>query len=386
MSVLKRPEGETLSTEERKINLFKNFPMLLFNILILNWLVIFSSASQKSIKQISTMSSETFAQIRSLSLNLPDPVRADRAMHNLLCTNIKLARRVQTKNVLMSILKLNIGTNDVERFAFVVSKQNVKKVRNVNLINYTMKTKVCDAEFDEKNTRKEFIRKSIEYGRLTIRGSVFDEEFRRLMKIEVEKVWNEGKMKNKQKIQYLMSKYGPDKQSDDIRDVAYSDAKLETCVVSSDIDVGLYGDVNLNEIEKTALKMNPRFMTYPKIDEIEVEVEIEKGCTKARYQFMNEDKNETAKDGENNNTSATDDNFMVLDLENKTADYANIRATNIPTCQRIYPPKPATIRREVIMQNIKDKMLNKVKEYRERVVMKRAGLRNPISTKFRRKD
>ena len=36
-----------------------------------------------------TMLSQTFAQIRNLSNQLPDPNKADRAMHQLLCTNIK---------------------------------------------------------------------------------------------------------------------------------------------------------------------------------------------------------------------------------------------------------------------------------------------------------
>ena len=45
--------------------------------------------------------------------------------------------------------------------------------------------------------------------------------------------------------------------------------------------------------------------------------------------------------------------------------YANIRVTDIPTVQRLFPPKPATIRREIIMQNIKDKMMMNTKEYLE---------------------
>ena len=128
-------------------------------------------------------------------------------------------------------------------------------------------------------------------------------------------------------------------------------------VENTDQEVGQYGGVDVSENEKAALKMNPKYMTYPKIDEIEAEVEIEKGCTKARYHFMNTNENETANNDENSNASEKED-FIVMDLEKRMADYANIRATNIPTCQRIFPPKPATIRREVIMQNIKYKMIN----------------------------
>ena len=107
-------------------------------------------------------------------------------------------------------------------------------------------------------------------------------------------------------------------------------------------------------------------MTYLRRDLIEAEVEIEKGCTKARYALMNVQENNAAAGDDNNNTLARDDNFMVLDADNKIVDYANVRATNIPTCQRIFPPKPTTIRKETIMQNIKDKMLNAVKDYKEK--------------------
>merc|ERR1712208_44420 len=102
-------------------------------------------------------------------------------------------------------------------------------------------------------------------------------------------------------------------------------------------------------------------------------VEIEKGCTKARYHFMGEDNN-------NNN----DENLKAFDFENKVANYANIRATDFPTVQRLYPPKPSTIRRVVVMQSVKDKMLNKVREYRdkncnEKGFVKKVNVNNEVS-------
>ena len=162
-----------------------------------------------------------------------------------------------------------------------------------------------------------------------------------------------------------MNKYGPEKDCEDIRDIVYTDEKFERCTENIEIDAKQYGGVELCTKKKAALKIDPGFMTYPKIDEIEAEVEIEKGCTKARYFWMNNDNN-AGEDGPDNNNPARNDSFMVLDLENRVADYANVRATNIPTCQRIFPPKPSTLRREIVMQNIKDKMISKVKEYKQK--------------------
>ena len=265
---------------------------------------------------------ETFAQITYLSQHLPDPARADRAMHGLLCANLKLARRTLTKNILKKLMWLGVGTNDVEKYVEKVCKQNVRKARNSKLIRDTMRTKVADAEYVEKQSRKEFVKKSIQYGRLTNRGSFVDVEFKRMMKYEVEYVY-------------------------DVYDAA-------------DDNVAQYGGVQLSEKARAALKINPKFMTYSKIDELEIEVEIEKGCTKARYSWMSNDNNNNEGESDVDGT----DNFKVIDLENKVADYANVKVTDIPTVQRLFPPKPATLRREVIMQNIKDKMLRKVEEFK----------------------
>ena len=54
-----------------------------------------------------TMFNQTFALIRNLSYQLPDQMRADRAMHQVLCSNIKLTRRVLTKNVIKTIASTN---------------------------------------------------------------------------------------------------------------------------------------------------------------------------------------------------------------------------------------------------------------------------------------
>ena len=53
---------------------------------------------------------QTFAQIRILSYQLPDQTRDDRAMHQLICTNIKLTRKVLTTNLIRTILRKNVGT------------------------------------------------------------------------------------------------------------------------------------------------------------------------------------------------------------------------------------------------------------------------------------
>ena len=50
----------------------------------------------------------------------------------------------------------------------------------------------------------------------------------------------------------------------------------------------------------------------------------------------------------------------------RKADYSNIKATDLPTVQRLYPPRPATLQKESAMQTLKEKMMRKVREYIEK--------------------
>ena len=48
----------------------------------------------------------------------------------------------------------------------------------------------------------------------------------------------------------------------------------------------------------------------------------------------------------------------------KILNYANLRATDIPTVPRLYPPKPSTVKNEGIMTKIKEKLMETVAEYK----------------------
>ena len=56
----------------------------------------------------------TFAYLNVISLDLVDPGRGSRAMHDLLVNNVKLTRKVLTKNLLKSLMEAGVGTNEVE--------------------------------------------------------------------------------------------------------------------------------------------------------------------------------------------------------------------------------------------------------------------------------
>ena len=79
-----------------------------------------------------------------------------------------------------------------------------------------------------------------------------------------------------------MKKYAPNDIIENVRNIEVTDDKLRLLRENMENSVRKYGGVELSDNQEKALKMDPRFMLYRKIDEIDIEVEIEKGCTKAR--------------------------------------------------------------------------------------------------------
>ena len=226
------------------VNMQINILMLLSFLMNINILVL-----TKVQYNPNTMLSQTFAQIRNLSNQLPDPIRADRAMHQLLCTNVKLTRKVLTKNLLKTVMKKNIATNDVMKYAKGVCKQNVKNTNLKAMIHYAMKMKVKDAEYDESITRKIFNQKMSEYKNATVVGSLADVEFRNIMKYEVESVWSRGKLKNKEKVFRMMMKYAPMDENGNVRDVIVTDEMLTRMGEHSEKNAKVFGGVQIDENE-----------------------------------------------------------------------------------------------------------------------------------------
>ena len=76
-------------------------------------------------------------------------------------------------------------------------------------------------------------------------------------------------------------------------------------------------------------------------------------------------KGNTEDEEEQDDNSDTEETYTGNRVEyNKVLNYANLRATDIPTVQRIYPPKPGTIKQEKVLGNLKEKLMDTVREYK----------------------
>ena len=99
---------------------------------------------------------QTLAQIKNISMYLPDPNRAEKAMHNLLSCSVKLCKKVLTKDLISRMFRCGMTTKDIDSFVpkFCRSKHNNNK-RIHNLKRILMKDKLEDTEYELRLARRE---------------------------------------------------------------------------------------------------------------------------------------------------------------------------------------------------------------------------------------
>ena len=124
---------------------------------------------------------ETLSLICTLSQETRAPERSQQAMQELLFSNLKLVRTNSTLNLLNSLLRRQIGTNEVERYAKIVVGQCAKMKSERGLVMFAMRHKVRDAWACVQHARYVFIGWKKELYKWMKRGSYIDIMFQRAM-------------------------------------------------------------------------------------------------------------------------------------------------------------------------------------------------------------
>ena len=180
-------------------------------------------------------------------------------------------------------------------------------------------------------------------------------ELQRVMRIETGKLWQERREHNWRKVGHLFQKWRPKSahHEPDIKGVQYRDIDLDVSVNDKNDEATIYGGVEVSDDAKSAARLNPKFMTFEKIRRDRMEVEIEKGNTKIRYSLMRKDE-----DGDDDIDASE-----PLDLEAGVINYGKVRATNLPTCQRLIDPRPGNANQEASLEGTKEKLMQVVDDY-----------------------
>ena len=148
-----------------------------------------------------------FETMKYLSLETMQPQVSSLAMHDFWTSNLKLNRRVLTVNLLKMLESENCGTNDVMYTARSMSKSSFSRRLYDRVRKVLMREKLNDALADESYVRKQFNMCRNNYYKSITKNSLVDNIFQDMMRLKVEKDWNEGKIKNKNKVHHLVSKW-----------------------------------------------------------------------------------------------------------------------------------------------------------------------------------
>ena len=236
-----------------------------------------------------------------------------------------------------------------------------------------MNDKLKDSEDEVRKTRNEYEGSIENYRKYVPVNGIADTRFTVIMNREAERTWTIGKKKNQNKIDTLLQRRkrgnaerepNHRKNREETRSIKYKDDELDE-FEKQNTPIGnnkpeVYGGVSISDKSEIILSKEPRFMIFEKIDDIEVEVEIEKGISKARYELMNRgDDSDESPDEED---SAMSNNRKQEG--NKILNYKNLRATDIPTVQRLIEPKLGTMSEELVMESTKEKLLDCVRQYK----------------------
>ena len=269
-----------------------------------------------------------------------------------------------------------MSTKDVDSCVFRLCRKNDKNINRIhNLKRILMKEKLEDTEYELRLARREFGWRYREYHKSVEDGSRTDVFFRAAMKADTERVWKMGKKNNNEKIEHMKKKSEVkhnrevNRNEGETRGVIYGDRELEDVDSpsgSSRNEPRIYGGANIGDKGRQLLEKDPNFMVLGKIGMIEIEVEIEKRLTKARYEWMGEGEGKENEEGDKRQSDNKNSEKEEKEITPKKINYANMRATEIPTVQRLYPPKPGSLDQETTMENIKRKMMDTARKYKEK--------------------
>ena len=135
------------------------------------------------------MSHEAYARLNRLSLETTDPDRAYWHMRNVMSNSLKLCNNTATLNLLKKMMKIGIGTSEVEKYASIVNKQIVRKKNSRKFVMEAMKYKVQDAEWVVKRAEKRLFYSKIECSKVVRRKTIIGAEFERIIASECKGNW-----------------------------------------------------------------------------------------------------------------------------------------------------------------------------------------------------
>ena len=310
--------------------------------------------------RIMKLDAATYHAIINLTTNVAvSPAEAETWKKCLLATadeKIKMQKSQLTVNLLRKLQKRGMGVNEVEAFAQkssgVGSRKEERRRRTVQLV---MKGKVEDAVLVLRWSKESFMRKLAKVDRRWGHERATMAAFRTILTREAERVWKQGKEKNKKKVEHLQKKWrnNPRQEVEGLwRGVRIGDNELEEeMAAEEDEPPHKYGGVQTNADEDALLALPHKFTTFENIqmDKIKVSTEIMKD--KIRWELRTREEREDSPWTEEWEFQQQEEKEVYRPQEKKM-EFSRRRVTDMPTNRFVHIPNPGEPEAETVLDKI----------------------------------
>ena len=318
-----------------------------------------------------------YSRIEQISYNFTNPMRASRLMRDFISCAMKVTNSVLTKNVLLKFRDHRVGFREVEDMAerLLSQQKNVEKSREkkYEIVKDMMKHELKNAEDYEKFVRKELNRSKTNLNEVVRQGTIARYEFMNTVDVELNLLWNKGKTKNIDKVNWAESRNKVVKEDEEtFKGILIGDKHLEELEKKSSDENDrsescVYGGVELKDNLKEILNIPPKHTIFPNLKIEEFETELQKCEVKIRWQTQREERNkedlkkkaELKESGEENTTVDTE--VSTKD----SIDFRNLKATDMRNNKRIVMPELGTDEDEIRRSNVKHELKEVFLKYRK---------------------
>ena len=313
----------------------------------------------------------TYHDIINLTTNVAvSPAEAETWKKCLLATadeKMKLQRSQLTVNLLRKLQKRGLGVNEVEVFAKKSSGVGPRKEeRRRRIVQLLMKGKLEDAVLVLRWSKESFKRKLAKVDRRWGHERATMATFRTVLIRLAERVWKDGKDRNKKKLEHLERKWRNNLRPEVggvWRGVKIGDAELEEEMAAEEAEaLHKYGGVETNADEDALLALPHKFTTFENIqmDKIKVSTEIMKD--KIRWELRAREEREDSTWTEEWEFQQQEEK-EVYRPEERRMEFSRRRVTDMPTNRFVHIPNPAEPEVETVLDNISCRVNNVAKAF-----------------------
>ena len=217
------------------------------------------------------------------SLVTPDGVREN--IIKAISAKIQLTNERSNICLFSSLIKRRVGTDKIERAAKTVAG---RFKRNESLIVEMLKAALEEVRKKEKETAKDYFEKVKEAKRKMPPGWR-RRELEMVIREEGNMMWEANRKRNSKKKDHLEEKYKQNIVEHEYEDIKISDEALGED--DTEEKIAAYG-VEVNEDEKSFLRLPKNFTDVDKIDEHKMKCDIQMMSAKLRMDVKNKEQNE----------------------------------------------------------------------------------------------